>query len=152
MLAIGDTAPDFTAIDQRGSELTLAALLAKGDLILYFYPADFTPVCTAEACYFRDSVAELAELDVNVVGVSPQGSDSHQRFADRYDIPFPLIDDSSRELIRAWGVDGPLGFGVRRVTFLIGQDGIIKQRAVADLLLNSHKALVASVLEAQADS
>ena len=81
MLKIGDQAPDFELKDQSGVLVSLGGLLAGGDLILYFYPADFTRVCTAEACAFRDAYDDLSEIHVQIVGISPQGADSHGRFA-----------------------------------------------------------------------
>ncbi len=147
MLQIGDSAPGFVLQDHTGADISLDALLTTGDLILYFYPADFTPVCTAEACMFRDSFDELAEIDVQVVGVSPQDSASHARFAERFELPFTLLCDQDKTLIRAYGVDGPLGFGVRRVTFLIDSSGVIRNRVVADVFLGQHGKLLRSTLE-----
>jgi len=146
MLNVGDHAPDFSLTDQDGETVTLASLLAAGDLVLYFYPADFTPVCTREACVFRDRHAALADRGVRVVGVSPQSATSHQRFRDAYALPFQLLCDEKKSLIRAFGVDGPLGFGVRRATFLIGRDGRIRNRAVADIFLGDHQALIDAAL------
>ena len=146
MLKPGDTAPSFTAHDQDGNEVTLAALLARGELIVYFYPADFTPVCTREACAFRDRFEDLQRVDVQIVGVSPQGADSHRRFRAAFELPFPLICDPNKDLILAFGVDGPLGLGTRRATFLIGRDGVVKNRAVADFFIGSHVDLLRAVL------
>ncbi|MEZ5598815.1 MAG: peroxiredoxin [Pseudomonadales bacterium] len=142
MLKVGDKAPDFSLPNQHGETVTLSALLAGGELALYFYPADFTPVCTAEACAFRDKYAELRAADANVVGISPQSVASHQRFADRYDIPFSLLFDGDKKVIRAYGVDGPFGIGVRRVTYRIGADGVIRDRVVSDFFVNGHLDLV----------
>ena len=147
MLQIGDSAPHFVLQDSSGADVGLDTLLAAGDLILYFYPADFTPVCTAEACMFRDSFDELSEIDVQVVGVSPQDSGSHARFAERFELPFALLCDPDKAVIRAYGVDGPLGFGVRRVTFLIDSDAVIRNRVVADVFLGQHTKLLRSTLE-----
>jgi len=146
MLRPGDTAPDFDQPDQHGEQLSLQQLLADGELILYFYPADFTPVCTAEACLFRDNFADLADVGVRVVGVSPQGERSHQRFTESFELPFSLLGDTNKTLIKAFGVAGPLGIGVRRVTYLIGQDGKIRNRSVADVFLGNHSDLINEVL------
>jgi len=80
----------------------------------------------------------ILESGHRVVAVAPQSQNSHQRFADRYKLPFPILADTGKRLIRAFGVDGPLGFGVRRATFLIGADGVIKKRHVSDFFINSH--------------
>jgi peroxiredoxin Q/BCP len=142
MLDVGATAPGFSLPDQDGNVVTLSGLLAEGDLVLYFYPADFTPVCTKEACVFRDRHPALVDAGARVVGVSPQSPGSHRRFREAYALPFTLLSDDKKNVIRAFGVDGPLGFGVRRATFLIGRDGVIRRRALADLFLADHEALL----------
>src|SRR5581483_491580 len=99
----GMQAPEFTALDQHGVEHTLASLLAGGRLVLYFYPRDFTPVCTAQACTFRDSAAELASRGARVVGVSGDPVDSHRRFADKHGVTFPLLFDPELRICDAYG-------------------------------------------------
>jgi len=146
MLDIGDIIPQFAQADQHGEELSSSDLLAEGELVLYFYPADFTPVCTAEACMFRDNFDDLADVGVRVVGISPQSARSHQRFTKSFELPFSLLCDSSRELINAFGVAGPLGIGVRRVTYLVGQDGVIRNRSIADVFLGNHIDLINELL------
>jgi peroxiredoxin Q/BCP len=146
MLTTGDVAPDFTLTDQDGTPVALSVLLAKGDLVLYFYPADFTPVCTREACEFRDRFDDLTDVGVQIVGISPQSAASHRRFRESFRLPFPLLCDEGKDAIRAFGVDGPLGFGVRRATYLIGSDGVIKNRVVADIFLGSHMDLIRAVI------
>lgn len=118
--------------------MTLSEILTGGPVLLYFYPADFTPGCTREACSFRDLHDDLARADVTVIGISPQDEGSHRRFSDRYALPFPLLADPDKSVIRAYGCDGPLGFGVRRATFLIGADGVIAERVLADLRIGRH--------------
>lgn len=147
MLKIGDTAPEFQLEDQQGSPQTLSSLVSTGEIVLYFYPADFTPVCTKEACAFRDVYEDLSKVSVQVVGISPQSAESHQRFATRYELPFPLLCDPDKTVIRAYGVDGLLGFGVRRVTYLVDQSRQITNRVVADLFVGSHMELVRKVLQ-----
>ncbi len=147
MLKIGDTAPDFRLPDQNGSPVGLEDLVSKGRAVVYFYPADFTPVCTREACAFRDCYDDLGGLSVTLVGVSPQNVPTHKRFADAYALPFPLLADEDKIVIRAFGVDGPLGFGVRRATFLIDRRRQIINRVVSDLFIGSHLDLVRQVLE-----
>ncbi len=147
MLKAGDTAPQFSLSDQDGNVIALTDLLNRGDLVLYFYPADFTPVCTREACEFRDRFEDLASVGVQIVGVSPQSAKSHQKFRDAFNLPFPLLCDERKELIKAFGVDGPLGFGVRRATYLIGADGVIKNRVVADIFLGDHMELIRGVID-----
>jgi len=147
MLKVGDTAPDFALEDFDGPQTTLSELLDGESLVVYFYPADFSPVCTREACALRDRHDALREVGVRVLGVSPQGSDSHRRFRESYKLPFALLSDPSRKVIEAFGVNGPLGFGVRRATFLIGPDRTIRTRAVADVFLGSHLELIQAAID-----
>ena len=142
MLRIGDSAPDFKLQDQSGSPRNLSDLVANGDLILYFYPDDFSPVCSAEACVFRDNFDDVTDIGAQIVGVSPQSVNSHRNFSNRFSIPFPLLSDPSKKMIRAYGVDGPLGFGVRRVTYLINSSKIIQNRVVSDFFVGSHTDLL----------
>ncbi len=88
MLSVGDTAPDFSGTDQHGNAISLGSLLERGKLVLYFYPKDFTPVCTAQACTFRDATSDLAALGTNVVGVSGDTAESHERFGQKHSVPF----------------------------------------------------------------
>lgn len=148
MLRKGDTAPDFSLAADDGSMVSLDELVADGPVVLYFYPADFTPVCTAEACSIRDMHDDVLSAHLTVVGISPQDVATHERFKRRHDLPFPLLFDDGKKVIRAFGVDGPLGFGVRRATFLIGQDKVIKARVVSDLLVGSHTRFIREAIEA----
>ena len=147
MLSKGDQAPGFEGTDQSGNALTLSSLLENGPVLLYFYPADFTPICTAQACAFRDRQDALDDASVQVVGVSPQSESSHQKFADTYDLGFPLIPDQNKRIIKAYGVDGPFGIGVRRATFMIGTDGRIMDRVVSDLFVGSHTDFLRTALK-----
>ncbi len=146
MLAIGDQAADFSLADTDGNMTALDDLLRDGELILYFYPADFSPVCTAEACLFRDNFQGVEELGISIVGVSPQSVSSHKRFATQFKLPFPLLSDVKKTAIRAYGVDGMFGIGVRRVTYLIDRQKTIKNRVVADLSAASHLAVLKDTL------
>lgn len=138
MLKEGDTAPDFELESGPGERVTLDELLADGPLILYFYPADFTPVCTKEACSIRDMHEDIDAAGFTVVGVSPQSTSSHDRFRERYDLPFRLLYDDGKKVIRQFGVDGMLGFGVRRATFVIDADKTIRGRVVSELSVGNH--------------
>lgn len=141
MLKAGDHAPDFTLPDQDGRPVHLAELLAKGPVLLYFYPADFTPVCTKEACAFGALEPELGRAGVTLLGISPQDSASHTRFRERYHLGFSLLADPERRMIRAYGCDGLLGFGVQRVTYLIGSDGRIQEATKAAFRVGPHLKL-----------
>lgn len=147
MLDVGDTAPDFSLTNDEGETVTLDDLLVEGPLILYFYPADFTSACTAEACEIRDHFDDIRGVNANVVGVSPQGESSHERFRKRYELPFPLLDDRKKEVIKAYGVNGPMGIGVRRVTYLINQEKRIERRVLADFAVKHHVQFIEQVVE-----
>ena len=142
MLAIGARAPEFTLPDADGQATSLSNLLRDGPLILYFYPADFTPGCTREACQIRDLHAELSAAGLTVAGVSPQSPESHRAFREKYKLPFTLLADVDRFVIKMYGVQGPLGFGVRRATFLIDQSRHIQDTVLADFRIGEHEAFV----------
>ena len=142
MLKPGAAAPEFALPDQDARELRLSALLSGGPLILYFYPADFTPGCTKEACDLRDLHAQILSSGLTVVGVSPQSPESHRSFREKYGLPFTLLSDESKSAIKAYEVDGPLGFGVRRATFLIDAEQRIADAVLADLRIARHRAFV----------
>ena len=140
MLAAGNRAPDFTARDQNDKPVTLPDLLKNGSLILYFYPADFTPGCTREACSLRDVYSQLVAAKITVAGMSPQSPQSHADFAAKYALPFTLLCDPDKAVARAYDVVGPLGFGVRRASFLINPAGVIEDALLADLRIGRHEA------------
>lgn len=146
MLAVGAPAPDFTVMLPEGGSATLAGLLRAGHVVLYFYPADFTPICTAQACMYRDVEEEFTSRRVQVVGVSPQSEESHRRFRDEFRLAFPLVADPDRAVIRAYGATWPLGIGVRRISYLIGPDQRIADSVVADFSLERHMDFVQRVL------
>jgi peroxiredoxin Q/BCP len=146
MLAVGDRAPEFTLPDQDGRDVSLTALLQRGPLILYFYPADFTPGCTLEACTIRDLHGDLHHAGLTVAGVSPQSPDSHRRFRQKYGLPFTLLADESKAVIRMYDCRGYLGFGVRRVTYLIDQGRHIRDAVQANLRISAHEAFIRRAL------
>ena len=142
MLPIGSRAPEFTLPDQDDQSISLSTLLRHGPLILYFYPADFTPGCTREACNIRDLHSELLQSGLDVAGVSPQSPDSHRRFREKHHLPFTLLADVDKFVIRMYDVLGPLGFGVRRATYLIDQARYIRAAVLADFRIGQHSEFV----------
>lgn len=142
MLTIGARAPEFTLPDADGQATSLSNLLRSGPLILYFYPADFTPGCTREACQLRDIQNEVEAAGLRIAGVSPQTPESHRAFREKYKLPFILLADVDRFVIKMYGVQGPLGFGVRRTTFLIDQARHIQDAVVANFRIGEHQAFV----------
>ncbi len=142
MLAIGGRAPEFTLPDQDGQSRSLSTLLRAGPLILYFYPADFTPGCTREACTIRDLHDDIAQAGLNVAGVSPQSPKSHRKFREKYQLPYTLLSDADKFVIRMYDVQGPLGFGVRRGTYLIDQARYIRSAILADFRISRHEDFI----------
>ncbi|MCJ2542345.1 peroxiredoxin [Thermostichus vulcanus] len=122
VLPVGTAAPGFNTIDTQGNSITLSSLAGK-TVILYFYPKDDTPGCTKEACGFRDAYADYQGKDVVVLGVSMDDQASHQKFTEKYNLPFPLLVDSSGVITRAYDVDG--GGYSKRVTYVIDGEGKI---------------------------
>lgn len=131
-LKVGDQAPDFSAQTQTGEEITLQQFRGR-TVVLYFYPKDNTPGCTAEACGFRDNWEAVQELGAVVLGVSTDSVKTHGNFARKFELPFPLVADPDRHVVNAYGVYaeksfmGRLSLGTHRVTFLIGPDGRIRR-------------------------
>ena len=131
MLKEGDKAPGFTAKDQNGNSVSLSDFLGK-DIILYFYPKDDTPGCTAEACDFRDNYQGLQQKGFTVIGVSTDDEQSHQKFINKYQLPFTLISDTDHSIVEAYGVwveknmYGKKYMGTARKTFLIDKEGNIR--------------------------
>jgi peroxiredoxin Q/BCP len=123
---VGDRAPLFKAVLQDGSTFDLAAALGKRMIVLFFYPKDDTPVCTKEACGFRDSYEKFVEAGAEVIGVSSDSPARHLAFAARHRLPFPIISDQDRSLRKLFGVPNALGFVPGRVTYVIDKDGIIR--------------------------
>lgn len=142
MLEAGSRAPEFVLPNDQGGETALSELLQNGPLILYFYPADFTPGCTKEACSIRDIHNDIQSVGLQVAGVSPQDTDSHKRFRDEHDLPFVLLSDPDKVAIKMYDVDGPFGVGVRRATFLINQDRTIQDAMLADVFIGRHKEFI----------
>jgi peroxiredoxin Q/BCP len=141
-LNTGDVAPDFELLDQDGKNVKLSDRLIKGPVVLYFYPKDDSPGCTAEACGFRDSFQSFTDAGVDVIGVSDDSPESHQRFAARHHLPFTLVSDLGGALRRRYGVEefGPLR---GRVTFVIDAKGVIRQRfsSMTNMLAHVDSAL-----------
>jgi peroxiredoxin Q/BCP len=128
----GDVAPEFSARTSGGGEVSLSELKGR-NVILYFYPKDNTPGCTKEACSFRDHWDDFKEKGAVVLGASTDSARSHDKFVDKFKLPFTLLVDDEKTIVRAYGVYGPRTFmgipyiGTARVTFLIGPDGRIKK-------------------------
>lgn len=138
----GDIAPAFSATDQFGNLVSSESLRGK-KVALYFYPKDDTPGCTAEACNLRDNYTELINKGFVVIGVSPDAAKAHTKFTEKYSLPFPLLPDTEKEIIKAYGVWGPKKFmgksyeGVYRTTFVIDESGVI-EKVIAQVDTKNH--------------
>jgi peroxiredoxin Q/BCP len=141
LLRVGDLAPDFDVLDHAARPVHLAAFRGKKAVVLYFYPKDFTSICTAESCGFRDMYKELLGGQVEVIGVSLDSKDSHRRFAQQYELPFSLVSDKNKQLTRAYGaittVRSLLGLA-KRITYVIDRDGKIAGVFEGELSANPH--------------
>lgn len=148
----GDKAPDFTGLNEKGETVTLSDFKGK-KLVLFFYPQDNTPTCTDEACSLRDGYSELKKQGFELLGVSPDTMKKHQNFIKKYKLPFPLIADTERKMIEAYGVWGEKQLfgrkymGVIRTTFVIDAKGKI-QRIISKVDKNNHAK---QILEATAN-
>ena len=131
-LKVGDKAPAFTVATNGGGTVSLADYKGK-HVVLYFYPKDDTPGCTKEACASRDGFAAFKKKGAVVLGVSPDSVKAHDKFVEKFKLPFTLLADTDKKIVEAYGVWGEKTFmgrkymGTHRVTFLIGPDGVIKQ-------------------------
>jgi thioredoxin-dependent peroxiredoxin len=142
MIKAGERAPEFTLPDETGRDRSLTELLSAGAIVLYFYPADFTPGCTRQACVLRDLHTEIESAGLRVVGISPQSPNSHARFRAKYQLPFVLLSDEQKTVIKMYGVNGPLGIGVRRASYLIDASRRVRDTVLADFMIARHGEFV----------
>jgi thioredoxin-dependent peroxiredoxin len=142
MLNAGERAPEFTLPDETATDRSLTELLSSGAIVLYFYPADFTPGCTRQACVLRDLHSEIQRAGLRVVGISPQSPESHAKFRAKYNLPFVLLSDQHKAVIKMYGVNGPLGIGVRRASYLIDGGRRIRDAVLADFRIGRHAEFV----------
>jgi len=122
---VGDTAPDFTLPSQSGASVSLSDFRGKS-VVLYFYPKDDTPGCTKESCAFRDQYEVFQNAGAEVIGVSADSPESHQRFAAKYQLPFTLLSDTGNQVRKLYGVPATLGLLPGRVTYAIDQQGVVQ--------------------------
>lgn len=132
MLNIGDKALDFLGIDEQGKEQRVSDYAGR-KLVVYFYPKDSTPGCTAEACSLRDGMDDLVAAGYAVVGISADSAASHTRFKEKQQLNFPLVADVEKETIKAFGVYGEkkmagrVYMGIKRTTFVIDENGVVER-------------------------
>jgi thioredoxin-dependent peroxiredoxin len=143
MIAVGEKAPEFTGKLGNGQDLSLKDFHGKKNVILYFFPKDFTPGCTKEACSFRDRRPDIAKLDAEIVGASFDTAAKHKEFADAYQLPYPLLSDPDASIAQAYGVGrlgGLLGgwLPTKRVTFVIDKEGVVRHVIKSELNIDKH--------------
>jgi thioredoxin-dependent peroxiredoxin len=151
LLKEGDKAPDFTALDQAGKTIKLSDLKGK-KVIVYFYPKDNTPGCTAEACNLRDNYDELIQRGFEVIGISPDNENSHKKFREKYNLPFHLLADTEKKILKtygAWGekkMYGKTYEGVLRTTYVVNENGMIG-KVIAKVDTKDHAKQILKELE-----
>ena len=142
----GDKVPNFTINDQDGNPVSLTDYSGK-KLVVFFYPAASTPGCTAEACNLRDNYKELQEAGYSLLGVSADTEKKQTNFRNKYEFPFPLLADTEKEVINAFGVWGPKKFmgreydGIHRKTFLVDENGVV-ERVIDKVKTKDHAAQI----------
>ena len=131
MVKEGNKAPDFSSIDQNGNKIKLSSFKGKKTVVLYFYPKDMTPGCTTEACDFRDQFKKFKGTEI--IGVSIDSPERHQKFIDKYDLPFTLVSDVGQKVVNKYGVwqekklYGKKFMGIVRSTFIIDKSGVVRK-------------------------
>ncbi len=142
---VGELAPDFELASTEGP-IRLSERLARGPVLLVFYPGDDTPVCTRQLCDYRDNLRVFSEVGVQVIGLNPQSCSSHEAFAKKHSLPFPLASDPERGTCRAYGAVGLLGM-TKRALYLIGRDGRVKYRRTDLPIFRRTAAELAQVMD-----
>jgi peroxiredoxin Q/BCP len=137
-IKVGDNAPDFTLPDQTGAMISLKDFVGSKIIVLYFYPKDFSRGCTAEACAFRDSYDIFVEAGAQVIGISSQSVDSHNRFAILNKLPFVLLSDENGKVRQLYGASSTLGLLPGRVTYVIDKKGIVRHIFSSQLNATGH--------------
>jgi peroxiredoxin Q/BCP len=146
-LSIGERAPDFT-LPSSGQPVTLSSLLAKGPVVLFFYPKDDTPGCTVEACSFRDSYDQFAEAGATVVGISSDSVESHERFATKHRLQMTLLSDAGGKVRALYGIKPKLGFIPGRQTIVIDRDGTVRYVFDSQIRMEAHSREALTVVKA----
>jgi len=137
-ISAGEPAPDFELVDHEGRTVRLSELRGQSNIVLFFYPKDDTPVCTQEACLFRDNYDGMKEADAVVLGISGDDAASHQAFARKHHLPFPLLSDPAGDTRKKYGVPNTLGVLPGRVTFVIDKGGIVRHVTNSQLSAKKH--------------
>jgi thioredoxin-dependent peroxiredoxin len=147
MVEVGSPAPGFRLPRSDGTLVSLEDFLGKKNLVVYFYPKDFTRGCTAEACGFRDAYEEFKSVGAEVIGISSDSQKSHESFAKEHELPFILLSDTNGEARRAYGVKKSLGLFPGRVSFVIDKQGIIRHAFSSQARATAHVDEALAVLK-----
>lgn len=144
----GSKIPSFTLPDQRGKEVSIDDYVGKSNLVIYFYPKDDTPGCTAEACSFRDQFTVFEDAGAQVFGISSDSVDSHRRFAEKHNLPFTLLSDSEKKVRKAFEVPTDmLGLIPGRVTYIVDKTGVVRHVFNSQFNASKHVEEALKVLE-----
>lgn len=143
----GDRAPDFSAKDQAGNTVSLSDFVGKRNLVMFFYPKDFTPGCTKQVCAFRDAITDFQQLDAAVVGVSSGSAGDHSSFDDKFKLKFPLLVDDGNRLRSAFGVPSTFGVLPGRVTYVIDKNGIVQDVYNSQMNVTEHVNVARKALQ-----
>ena len=135
---VGDAAPELTLSTQSGEQITLADYRGEKAVVVFFYPKDGTPVCTKEACAFRDAYEDFVEAGAVVIGVSGDSATRHQAFASNHRLPFVLVSDKDGKARRAFGVPKSMGLLPGRVTYVIDREGIVRHVFISQFAADRH--------------
>lgn len=147
MLNVGERAPDFESELDDGRPFRLSSLRGDQNVVIYFYPRDFSGGCTAQACSFRDNYAEIRALDAMILGVSVDSADSHRRFKEKHHLAYPIVSDADGRLRELYDVTTSLPMIRPRVTYVIDKAGIIRGAFRHDLLVTKHISDAVRVLK-----
>jgi len=146
-MAVGDYAPDFVLKNQHGELVKLSDYKNRANVVLFFYPKDDTPGCTAEACSFRDSYEGFKDSGAEVIGISSDDSASHLKFASKHSLPYTLLSDAGGKVRKLFGVPSSFIFLPGRVTYIIDKSGVIRHIFSSQLNVNKHVEEAMKVLE-----
>jgi thioredoxin-dependent peroxiredoxin len=147
-LSVGTKAPEFTLNNQDGKPVSLADFRGQKSVVVYFYPKDDTPGCTAEACSFRDQFTEFSDAGAEVIGISSDSEASHKKFAEKHKLPFTLLSDRGGKVRTAFGVPATFGLLPGRVTFVIDKEGVVRHAFNSQINATKHVAESLAVLKA----
>ena len=150
-IGIGDKAPDFTLNSQSGDKVSLRDFIGKKIIVLYFYPKDGTPGCTAEACSFRDNYDVFKKAGAEVIGISSDAVESHSAFVLKYNLPFILLSDNDQTVRKLYGVPSTLGLLPGRVTYIIDKKGIVRHVFSSQFNATKHISEALRVIQSLTD-